>query len=168
MEKKYTRLKYACYTMNITMATVCNLSPLLFISFRNMYEVSYSLLGLLVLVNFCTQLIIDLIFSFFSHKFNMEKAVKSMPFIAIFGFALYAILPAVFPAYAYLGILLGTVVFSSASGFAEVLISPVIAAIPSENPEREMSKLHSIYAWGAVGVVIVSTLFLLFIGSAHW
>ena len=49
-----------------------------------------------------------------------------------------------------------------------MLISPVIASIPSENPEREMSKLHSIYAWGVVGVVIVSTLFLLAFGSENW
>ena len=168
MEKKYTRLKFACYSMNITMGAVGNLSPLLFLSFRSEYGLSYSLLGLLVLVNFCTQLTMDLIFSFFSHKFNMEKAVKSMPYIAIVGFLLYALLPLAFPDFAYLGILLGTVIFSASSGFAEVLLSPVIAAIPSENPEREMSKLHSVYAWGTVGVVVISTLYLFFVGSQYW
>ena len=117
MEKKYTRLKFACYSMNITMGAVGNLSPLLFLSFRSEYGLSYSLLGLLVLVNFCTQLTMDLIFSFFSHKFNMEKAVKSMPYIAIVGFLLYALLPLAFPDFAYLGILLGTVIFSASSGF---------------------------------------------------
>jgi fucose permease len=49
-----------------------------------------------------------------------------------------------------------------------VLISPVIAALPAEDPDREMSKLHSIYAWGVVFVIVVSTLFLLFVGDASW
>jgi MFS family permease len=62
----------------------------------------------------------------------------------------------------------GTVIFSAASGLGEVLISPVIAAIPSENPEGEMSKLHSMYAWGVVIVVLLSTLFLTVFGNRNW
>ena len=47
--------------------SICgNISPLLFLTFRNLYDISYSLLGFLVLVNFFTQLIVDLVFSFFS------------------------------------------------------------------------------------------------------
>ncbi|HPE94807.1 MAG TPA: MFS transporter, partial [Bacillota bacterium] len=38
----------------------------------------------------------------------------------------------------------------------------------SDNPEREMSKLHSTYAWGVVIVVIISTLFLLIFGNENW
>lgn len=162
------RLKYACYTTNITMAVVGNLSPVLFITFRNMYGISYSLLGLLVLINFVTQLTIDLIFSFFSHKFNIEKTVKLTPFIATIGLMLYALLPFAFPNNVYIALVVGTIVFSASGGLAEVLISPVIAAIPSKDPDREMSKLHSIYAWGVVFVVIISTLFILFVGGEYW
>jgi len=68
----------------------------------------------------------------------------------------------------YAGLVIGTVVFSAGSGLAEVLISPVIAALPSDNPDRDMSALHSIYAWGVVGVVIFSTLFLLAFGGGSW
>ncbi len=168
MEKKYTRVKYACYTANACMSAVIILPPMLFTTFRELYDISYSLLGLLVVVNFCTQLILDLIFSFFSHKFNMEKTVKTIPVFAIIGFALYAILPMFFPDAAYLCLLLGTVIFSASSGLAEVLVSPVIAAIPSDNPDKEMSQLHSVYAWGVVFVVIVSTVFLLVFGRENW
>ena len=59
-------------------------------------------------------------------------------------------------------------VASAASGLAEVLISPVIAAIPAEDPDREMSKLHSVYAWGVVAVIPLFTLFLLGFGSENW
>ena len=107
-------------------------------------------------------------FSFFSHRFNISKTVKAIPVIAVAGFGLYALLPVLFPQYAYLGLALGTVIFSAASGLAEVLISPVIAALPADDPDREMSKLHSVYAWGVVGVVIFSTLFLLLAGHESW
>jgi MFS family permease len=113
-------------------------------------------------------MVVDLIFSFFSHRFNMEKAVKITPVLTFMGMLVYAVWPWIFPDSIYLGLVLGTVIFSASSGFAEVLISPVIAAIPSENPEREMSKLHSIYAWGVVGVIILSTLFLLAFGGENW
>ena len=164
----YTRLKFACYTSSITMSVVCSVSPLLFITFHTLYGVSYSLLGLLVVINFVTQLAIDLIFSFFSHKFNIPKTVKCIPVLAIIGFVLYALLPWAFPNNAYLGLVIGTIVFSSASGFGEVLTSPVIASIPSDNPEREMSKLHSAFAWGDVAVIIFGTLFLLAFGATAW
>jgi hypothetical protein len=121
-----------------------------------MYGISYTLLGLLVLINFVTQLIIDLIFSFFSYKFNIQMAVKLTPVLTLIGLTFFAASPLIFPNNIYLGLALGTMIFSASSGFSEVLISPVIAAIPSENPEREMSKLHSIYAWGVVGVAVVA------------
>ena len=162
------RLRTACYTTNITMSIVGNLPPLLFLTFRSMYGLSYSLLGALVLINFCTQLAVDLVFSFFSHKFNIPLTVKMTPAFSVAGFALYALAPVLFPDAVYAGLVLGTVVFSAGSGLAEVLISPVIAALPSDNPDRDMSLLHSIYAWGSVGVVVFSTLFLLAFGGANW
>ncbi len=168
MKNSYARLKAACYTANISMSIVGNLSPLLFLTFRTLYGISYSLLGLLVLINFFTQLLIDLIFSFFSHKFNISLTVKIMPMLAVLGLALYGLAPNIFPGNVYLGLVIGTVIFSASSGLAEVLISPVIAAIPSDDPDREMSKLHSIYAWGVVGVVIFVTVFLLVFKAQSW
>jgi len=162
------RLRTACYSTNITMSIVGNLPPLLFLTFRSMYGLSYSLLGALVLINFCTQLAVDLAFSFFSHKFNIPLTVKLTPVFSLAGFLLYALAPVLFPKAVYAGLVLGTVVFSAGSGLAEVLISPVIAALPSDNPDRDMSRLHSIYAWGVVGVVIFSTLFLLAFGGESW
>lgn len=165
---KIKRLKYACYTTNLTMSVVGNLAPMLFLTFREIYGISYSLLGTLVLINFVTQLTVDLIFSFFSHRFNIEKAVKLTPWLGVIGLALFGLLPYAFPNNIYLCLVIGTLIFSSASGFAEVLISPVIAALPSDNPDREMSKLHSVYAWGVVGVIITGTIYLYIFGKENW
>lgn len=150
------------------MSVVANLPPLLFLTFKEAYGISYSLLGLLVLVNFVTQLGVDLLLSFLSHKINMRLTVKITPILCVAGIVFYALSPFILPNNVYLGLVIGTIVFSASSGLAEVLISPVIAALPAENPEREMSKLHSVYAWGVVGMIIVSALFFLLCGSKNW
>ena len=165
---QYKLTKNACYLTGMTMAISANLSPLLFLIFRDMYNLSYTLLGFLVVINFFTQLFIDLIFTFFTKYFDIHKAVRTTPLVVFVGLVLYAALPRFFPELAFLWIMVGTVIFSIASGLSEVLLSPVIATIPSETPEREMSKLHSMYAWGVVGVVIVSTLFLSVFGGRNW
>ena len=166
--KKYRVTKLACYATNVGMAALGAISPLLFVTFREMYGISYSLLGFLVVINFCTQLIIDLVFTFFSSRFNIRKTIITMPILTIVGLLVYAVMPSVFPTSAYVWLAIGTVIFSASAGLCEVLISPVIAAIPSDNPERDMSKLHSIYAWGLVGVVIFSTVFLTLVGTHNW
>lgn len=168
MSTNYRRVKLACYATNSTMAVVSNLSPLLFLTFRSLYGISYTLLGLLVLINFVTQLTVDFVFSFYSHRIPIPTAVKMMPWLGIFGLLIYSLGPWLAPSAAYLFLVVGTVISSACSGFGEVLVSPVIAAIPSDEPEREMSKLHSVYAWGVVGVVLVSTVYLLCFGGANW
>ena len=164
----FKRTKLACYSGALCMSVILNFPPLLFITFRNLYEISYSLLGLLVLLNFLTQLAMDLLFTFFSHKFNIPGVVKAIPIICTLGFAIYALSPFIFPDAVFVGLILGTVVFSAAGGLIEVLMSPVIAAIPSENPEREMAKLHSSYAWGAVAVVLFCSIFLIVFDNGYW
>lgn len=168
MNPNQKRVKAACYTINIAMAIITNFSPLLFLTFRSMYGISYSLLGLLVLINFVTQLSIDLVFSFFSHRFNIPKAVKLTPVLTFAGLLVYAVWPFFFPTSVYAGLVLGTILFSASGGFSEVLISPTIAALPAKDPDREMSKLHSIYAWGVVLMVAVSTVFFLLFGAENW
>lgn len=150
------------------MASIFSLPPLLFNTFHEMYGVSYTLLGTLVAVNFCTQLIIDLIFTFFTKYFNIKKTVTIMPLITSAGMLIYALVPWLFPQYAYIGLVIGTFVFSISAGLSEVLLSPVVAAIPSENPDRDMSLLHSLYAYGVVSVVIISTIFLKAFGTNNW
>ncbi len=168
MKQNDKLVKAGCYASNITMAVVGNLSPLLFLTFHSLYGISYSLLGLLVLINFCTQLGVDLLFSFFSHKFNISMAVRLSPVFGGLGMAVYGLYPFFFPNSVYVGLVIGTVLFAAGSGLVEVLISPVIAALPADDPDREMSKLHSIYAWGVVGVVAVTTVFLLVFGEENW
>ena len=164
----FKRTKIACYTAYFTMSSIFSLPPLLFVTLREMYDISYTLLGTLVLTNFCTQLAIDLIFTLFSKHFNVSKVVKTMPLITSAGLMIYALVPTLCPNHAYAGLLVGTVIFSVAAGLSEVLLSPVIAAIPSDHPQRDMSTLHSLYAFGVFTVVTAGTLFLKLFGHENW
>ncbi len=166
--KKYKRTKFACYSAYFTMSSVFSLPPLLFVTLRSMYNISYTLLGTLVLTNFCTQMIIDLIFTVFSKHFNVKKVVRVMPVITSAGFVIYALIPHFLPQYAYIGLLIGTITFSVSAGLSEVLLSPIIAAIPSDNPQKDMSLLHSLYAFGVFSVVALSTLFFKIFGNENW
>lgn len=164
----FRRTRLACYTAYFTMSSIFSVPPLLFVTFREMYGISYTLLGTLVLTNFCTQLLIDLIFTFFSRYFNVKKVVRTMPLITSLGLAVYALVPMFFPQHAYAGLLMGTIIFSVSAGLSEVLLSPVIAALPSENPQRDMSMLHSLYAFGVVFMIAVSTVFLRMFSAERW
>lgn len=164
----FKRTKFACYAAYFTMSSIFCVPPLLFVTLREAFGISYTLLGTLVLTNFCTQLAVDLIFTLFSKHFNTKVVVRIMPIITAVGLAVYALIPTFFPQIAYLGLVLGTVIFSVSAGLSEVLLSPTIAAIPSDNPQRDMSLLHSLYAFGVFTMVLISTLFLRFFGPENW
>lgn len=164
----YSKTRLSCYYSYLSMASAFSLPPLLFVTFRDMYGISYTLLGSLVLINFCTQLGIDLIFSFFGRYFNIHKTVRIMPLLTSAGLLIYALIPSFFPQFAYPGLVIGTIVFSVAAGLCEVLMSPLVAAIPSKHPDKDMSMLHSLYAWGVLGVVVISTIFLNLFGRENW
>lgn len=164
----YKRTKFSCFFSYLTMASIFSLPPMLFVTFRETFGISYTLLGTLVLINFCTQLSIDLMFTFFSKYFNIKIMVRFMPILTSVGMALYALIPSFFPQYAYAGLVAGTIIFSVSAGLSEVLLSPLVASLPSDNPERDMSALHSLYGYGVVTVVLISSLFFRLFGTENW
>lgn len=167
-QPNYTRTKRACYFAYVAAASVFCLPPMLFVTFQETYGIPYTLLGTLVAVNFCTQLGIDLIFSFLSKHFNIRLTVRVMPLLTSLGMVVYALIPTLWPQHAYAGLLIGTVIFSVAAGLGEVLLSPTVAALPSDNPERDMSLLHSLYGWGVVLMVVIGSAFFALFGTENW
>lgn len=168
IDNSFKRTKLACYCAYFTMSSIFSLPPLLFVTFHELYGVSYTLLGTLVLTNFCTQLTVDLIFTVFAKRLDAKWIVRVMPLITTLGLLIYALSPVLFAGREFVGLMIGTVIFSVSAGLSEVLLSPVIAAIPSDNPQRDMSMLHSLYAFGVFFVVAVSTLFLKIFTTDNW
>lgn len=168
MTPNYKKTKYACYYTYLAAAAIFCLPPMLFMIFHEKYGLSFTLLGTLVVANFCTQLGIDLVFSFFGKHLNSQLALRISPLLTSAGLLTYALIPMFFPQYAYAGLLIGTVIFSVAAGLGEVLVSPTVDALPSDTHDRDMAALHSLYGYGLVTVIIVSTVILHFIGSDNW
>ncbi len=168
MTPNYKRTKFACYSAYFTMSSIFILPPLLFATLQDTYNISYTLLGTLVLTNFCTQMLVDLLFSLFAKKFNAKMLVRLTPLITSLGLVIYALVPTFLPQFAYAGLLAGTVIFSIAAGLSEVMLSPTIAALPSDNPQRDMSMLHSLYAFGILFVIVTSTAFFALFGAKNW
>ncbi len=168
MKSDFKRTKYACYYTNLSMASVFCLPPILFMTFREMYGLSYTLLGSLVAVNFITQLGIDLVFSFFGKYLNPHIALRITPLLTGIGLTVYSLVPMLFPQYAYVGLLIGTVIFSLAAGLAEVLVSPTVDALPSDTHDKDMAALHSLYGYGLVLVIALSTVYLQIFGTQNW
>ncbi len=148
----------ACYIANFSQAIVINLTPIIFIPLKEQFGLSYSQFGLLVLTNFIAQVVADIAFSKAVDKHGFRPFILAAHILCAVGLVLFAMAPALLPKNVYLGFLLATIVFSAAGGLFELLLSPIVDAIPTDEKEKAMTVLHSFYAWGQVTVVVVTTL----------
>jgi MFS family permease len=109
---------------------------------------------------------VDLLAARYVDQIGYRKAIVAAQLFAGFGVLGLCIFPLFLPGYAAL--LLATAISAIGGGILEVLVSPLIEALPGEHKQSEMSLLHSFYCWGQMGVVILSTLFFLAFGKARW
>ncbi len=153
----YKHTVFACYIGYITQAIVNNFAPLLFVTFHNVYNISIEHIGLLVTVNFGTQLSVDLLSAKFADKIGYRRLIVAAHIFAAAGLVMLGFLPDMLPS-PYLGICISVIVYAIGGGLTEVLISPILEACPAENKSAAMSLLHSFYCWGSVLVVLLSSL----------
>ncbi len=166
-QKNYKKTLIACYLGFVTQAISANFTPLLFLTFKNAYGIGLEKIALIPLVFYLTQLLIDFAATRFVDKIGYRTCVVSSQVLSAAGLALMAILPELFPV-PFIGILIAVVLYALGSGLIEVLVSPIVEACPFENKEGMMSLLHSFYCWGAVGVILGSTLFFTVFGVENW
>lgn len=166
MKPSYKTTIFACFAGYVVQAVIVNFAPLLFITFQNTYNIPLSQITLLVTVNFCVQLGVDLLATFFVDRIGYRVSVVISQFCSALGLILLAVLPEVMPPFS--GILTAVVVYAIGGGLMEVLISPIMESCPTDNKEKAMSLLHSFYCWGHVGVVLISTAFFTAFGIENW
>ncbi len=150
----------------VTQAIVANFTPLLFIAFHREYDIPIASLALIPAVFYIVQLITDLLCAKF-RNIDYRKSIIASEVAAALGLAGMAFLPGLFQN-PMVGILICVSVYAVGSGLIEVLCSPIIEACPFPNKEGMMSLLHSFYCWGAVGVIVGSTLFFTLFGLDNW
>lgn len=169
MSKKpnYKKTLVACYLGFVTQAISANFTPLLFLTFKSTYGITLEKIAMIPLVFYLTQLLVDLAATKFADKIGYRICVVTSQVISAVGLVLMAILPEVFPS-PFIGILIAVVLYAIGSGLIEVLVSPIVEACPFENKEGTMSLLHSFYCWGAMGVILGSTLFFSVFGVESW
>ena len=161
----YDTTKKCSYVGYITQAVSINLAPLLFIIFQKEFHISYAALGALTLINFVTQLFVDIISAFFLDRIGYRKsAVLSQVFSAA-GLFLLPILAGM--PFHYAGICVATVIYSVGAGLIEVVINPIMTSIPQDE-KGSLIFLHSFYCWGQLMVVLITTLALKIFGSEAW
>jgi len=166
-QKNYKKTLIACYIGFITQAITANFTPLLFLTFKNTYGITLDKIALIPLVFYLTQLLTDLVAPKLTDKFGYRACVVTSQIVSAAGLALMAVVPELLPV-PFMGILLCVVLYAIGSGLEEVLLSPIVEACPFENKAGAMSLLHSFYCWGAVGVILGSTLFFAVFGVENW
>lgn len=166
-QKNYKKTLVACYLGFVTQAITANFTPLLFLTFVNTYGVTFEKIAMIPLVFYLTQLLIDFAATKFADKIGYRTCVVASQVLSAIGLLLMAILPELLSA-PFIGILLSVVLYAIGSGLIEVLVSPIVEACPFENKDGVMSLLHSFYCWGAMGVILGSTLFFALFGIEKW
>lgn len=166
-QKNYKKTLIACYLGFVTQAIAANYAPLLFLTFKKSYDIGLAELALIPTVFYLTQLLIDLAASKFVDKIGYRTCIVASQILSTVGLVLMATLPD-FLSSPFSGILVAVVLYAIGSGIIEVLASPIVEACPFENKEGMMSLLHSFYCWGAVGVILGSTLFFTIFGIESW
>jgi fucose permease len=165
--KNYKKTLIACYLGFITQAISANFTPLLFLTFKDIYGLTLDMIAVIPLVFYLTQLLVDLVAVKFADIIGYRACVVVSQIVSAAGLILMAFLPELLPS-PFVGIIVSVVLYAIGSGLVEVLLSPIVEACPFENKAGVMSLLHSFYCWGAVGVILGSTVFFAIFGTSMW
>lgn len=166
MSLDYRHTRIASYIGYITQGIVNNLSPLLFVTFSEKFDISLAQISALIVINFGVQIVIDTLAAFYADKVGMKNCAVFAHIFAAAGLAGLGTLPFIMPPYA--GIIISVTLSAIGGGLCEVVVSPIIESLPFENKAANMNLLHSFYCWGQVGVVLISTLFFTLCGIDNW
>lgn len=167
MQPNYNKTRRACYRGYIVQGVINNLSPLFFVIFQRDYQVTYGMLSSLILFNFVTQILVDVLCVKFVDRIGYRAAGVTAHLFSTVGLLLLGLLPRALPS-PFAGLAIATVVCAIGGGIVEVIVSPIVDSLPSDAKDAKMSLLHSFYSWGQVGVVLLTTLAVRLLGEDLW
>lgn len=143
--------------------------PILLIPLRQQCGMTYTQFGILVSLNFMTQVASDVFFSKLVDRCGFRRFVVTAPLLSSLGLLLFAQAESLFPNRIFMGFCLGTVIFAGAAGLNELLMSPMVDTMSTdEDRERNMSLLHACYPWGQIAVILTTTAMLSAMGAEKW
>lgn len=166
MKFSFKATKYACYSGYITQAVINNFTPLLFVFFSTHFGLNITQIASLITINFFTQMCVDLFGAHFAEKIGYRKVLVISQLFASLGLVFLGVLPYTLPP--YIGLIISVVIYAVGSGLTEVMVSPVIEAIPGDAKSSSMSLLHSFYCWGHLYTVLIATAYFKIFGLENW
>lgn len=155
--KKYSLTLTACYVGYVIQAMVNNLSPLLFVQFKRQFALDSAMLSFIIFINFGLQIIVDSLSAKITEKIGYRAGAILAQVFSCTGLVCLGVLPNVINPFA--GIITATVLMAIGGGFVEVILSPVIEALPLGNKSGAMCFLHSFYCWGHIFTVLAATIY---------
>lgn len=167
MKLTYKHTVLSCYLGYIGSAAINNLASLLFVTFQGRFGITNAQLATLITVNFGTQIFVDLIGARFIDRVGYRRMAQISSLFGFAGMFLLGLLPVVMSA-KYAALMIASVIYAVGSGLNELVLSPLIEALPGEEKESAMSILHSFYCWGHLAVVLLSTLYLTTVSEELW
>lgn len=167
MPGKYRATLHACYLGYVTQAINNNLAPLFFVVFHDKFGLSFEMLGRLVLLNFATQIVADIIAVKYVDRIGYRTAAITAHVLATLGLVSLGILPLIM-SNTLLALSISVVIYACGGGIIEVIISPIAESLPTDAKAAAMSLLHSFYCWGQMGVVIITTVMVWIFGTDIW
>jgi fucose permease len=162
--RDFRRTTRLCYFAMLVQALVVNLTPPLFIPLRTVFGFSFEQLGRLALLNFTTQVVVELVGGPLVDRFGARVFALLSQLLVFTGLWLFAWSDHLF-ATAYTGMMVATLVFSAGGGMTELLLTPIINALPSERKAADMNMLHSFYATGQFTTVLLTSLAVVVLGA---
>lgn len=167
MKFTYKATFRAACTGYVVQAIVNNLAPLLFIAFQNGFGLSRLQITSIITINFLLQLGVDLAAAGFIDRIGYRAAAVLSMVTASAGLVCMGVLPFVLPD-AYTGLLIAVFLCALGGGLLEVIISPIVEALPGECKSGSMALLHASYCWGCVLVILLSTGYFVLFGVENW
>lgn len=167
MQLHYRHTLAACYTGSMTQAVSNNLAPLLFVTFQRQFQITLEQIGFLVTLNFTIQIIVDFLAARFADRIGYRTSIVAAHATSALGLIGLGLFPRWFPT-PYAGLLIAVSLYALGGGLLEVLVSPIVEALPTKNKVSSMGFLHSFYSIGHVSTILLSTLFFVCVGIDHW
>lgn len=167
MKNKYTVTRLACFIGFVVQAIINNFLPILFVALQDNYKLNYEELARLIFINFASQMVIDFLTPQITRFIGYRKTAFLSQSMASAGLVMMGILP-VFMSHKYTAIVISVTVYAIGSGLMEVILSPMVEALPTNNQSGTMCILHSFYCWGQALTIIVTTALAFVFGNDKW
>ncbi len=162
----FRKTRIASYTGYVTHAVSVNLAPLLFATFQRLYGVSLGYLAVFTFVTFLVQIIMDISAASYMERVSYRALAVVSQLLTGMGLLMMGTLPLCMDSEAAL--MLSAVVYSSGGGLSEVMLSPLVEAMPKEKGRSSLGLLHSFYSLGHMAVILVTTVLLRLLPDEGW